>query len=351
MTPTRGDDSAATRDSSRVASRRAIAAASKTARTCIRVTSGRAMPRRHPRAPSMGFASRSDSACSTMAAGVAPNAFPCLAAKAPTSSPGAGRNSCNGGSSNRTVTGAPFAARKIFSKSSRWYASIASSASRRVTSSGARIMRRIARASLRRLEPHVFRARQTDPFGAVLHRRRGVLGGVGVGEHAEVLVLVRPSGDRRQVPRRAARGFSEPNRAADHLAGFAVDAQDVALAEGFRVAAVERHRFPGLVDAHRIASHHARFAPSSRDDRGASSSSSRREYASRGVHAADALRGGLRPHEKDVFFRARRASASAASNTMAPTAAPGLAGSPSRPHRSRTDPRGRRMGEEAGPRA
>ena len=157
--------------------------------------------------------------------------------------------------------------------------------------------------SLRRLEPHVFRARQTDPFGAVLHRRRGVLGGVGVGEHAEVLVLVRPSGNRRQVPRRAARGFSEPNRAADHLAGFAVDAQDVALAEGFRVAAVERHRFPGLVDAHRIASHHARFAPSSRDDRGVTRlPSSRREYASRGVHAADVLRGGLRPHEKDVFF-------------------------------------------------
>ena len=80
-----------------------------------------------------------------------------------------GRNSCSGGSSRRIVTGRPFIARKMPSKSSRWNGSSLASALRRPASSSARIISRIGVDALA-LEEHVLGAAQADALGAEVAR-------------------------------------------------------------------------------------------------------------------------------------------------------------------------------------
>ena len=119
--------------------RLARTAASKIARPCISVISGYTMPRRHPRRPSIGFVSRSDSTMRLSSSRDRPS----VRARRFVSSPPCGRNSCSGGSSRRIVTGQPSIASKIPSKSPRCIGRSFASARRRPPSSRATIISRM----------------------------------------------------------------------------------------------------------------------------------------------------------------------------------------------------------------
>ena len=69
--------------------------------------------------------------------------LPMLLASASTSLSSCGRNSCNGGSSRRIVTGSPFIALNSPAKSSRWNGKSFASAFSRPAASSARIISRI----------------------------------------------------------------------------------------------------------------------------------------------------------------------------------------------------------------
>mmetsp|Transcript_1000 Transcript_1000/g.3684 ORF Transcript_1000/g.3684 Transcript_1000/m.3684 type:complete len:276 (+) Transcript_1000:454-1281(+) len=124
-------------------SRLASHAASMMARTCISAISGNVIAKRHPRKPNIGFTSASFSMHSAMSSSLSPVSS--LKTWQTSSTPPSGRNSCNGGSSRRTVTGKPLMALKMPVKSSRWYGNKSSNADLRVGVSLAKIMRRTAR--------------------------------------------------------------------------------------------------------------------------------------------------------------------------------------------------------------
>ena len=81
----------------------------------------------------------------------------------------------------------------------------------------------------------------------------------------------------------------------EHLAGAAVDGDDVALAEG----RAHRHQRAGLVvDAQRAGAADAGLAHAARHDRGvAGHAAARGQDAVRGMHAVDVLRAGLDAHQ------------------------------------------------------
>ena len=106
------------------------AAACIIASTCIFVSSGRQIPKRQPRRPSIGFSSCNSSICWTKSSTFS---NPSSLADATVTSDAFGKNSWSGGSSNRTVTGLPSIARMISVKSDRWNAwSLDNPSSRRI---------------------------------------------------------------------------------------------------------------------------------------------------------------------------------------------------------------------------
>mmetsp|Transcript_69740 Transcript_69740/g.153831 ORF Transcript_69740/g.153831 Transcript_69740/m.153831 type:complete len:376 (+) Transcript_69740:454-1581(+) len=123
-----------------------LAAASMIALACIWVMAGCTMPRRQPRRPIMGLDSLRPSRREWTISGVLPSSVAICWHRLVSAGPSCGRNSCSGGSSMRTVTGRPSMARKMPSKSSRWYcsSSLSASAAAGDSSSTAAIMRRTA---------------------------------------------------------------------------------------------------------------------------------------------------------------------------------------------------------------
>ncbi len=113
-----------------------LQAASRIARACIAVISGYTSPRRQPRKPSIGLNSCSCFTRSATSLALIPSA--CAASAWPFSS--CGRNSCSGGSSVRIVTGKPFIARKMPSKSARWKPSSGRSAFSRSLMTGSSVV-------------------------------------------------------------------------------------------------------------------------------------------------------------------------------------------------------------------
>ena len=96
------------------------------------------MPRRHPRVPSIGLASRQS--CAALSRRRSSGSRLPRASRTSSSST-SGRNSCNGGSSRRMVTGRPSIASKMPSKSARCSFSSSASASSSSTGPSARMNR------------------------------------------------------------------------------------------------------------------------------------------------------------------------------------------------------------------
>ncbi len=116
------------------------AAASKTARACISLISGYVIPRRQPRCPSIGFSSCS---CATRVERTRAGTFSDRARRAICFS-SRFTNSCSGGSRKRMVTGYPFIALRIPSKSFRWNGRSFMRAFRRAAGVSATIISRMA---------------------------------------------------------------------------------------------------------------------------------------------------------------------------------------------------------------
>ena len=125
----------------------AATAASMMARACISVISGKVMPRRHPRNPSMGFCSCSSSTrASSVRSSLSLGERGLVSSRRVIStsrSSRLGRNSCSGGSSRRMVTGSDSMALKRPAKSARCMGRSFLSAARRSFSLSARIMARM----------------------------------------------------------------------------------------------------------------------------------------------------------------------------------------------------------------
>ena len=126
------------------------------------------------------------------------------------------------------MTGSPFMISNSSTKSLRCIGRILASAARRAFSSSARIISRTAR--MRSLvEEHVLGAAQPDALGAEFQRGARIGRRIGIGAHAELAHLVGPAHQRGEF----AGQFRLDHRhlPEQHLAGRAVDGDDVALLE------------------------------------------------------------------------------------------------------------------------
>jgi hypothetical protein len=112
-------------------------------------------------------------------------------------------------------------------------------------------------------QEHVLGAAQPDALGAEPARLGGVVGQVGVGADPETPEAVGPLEDGLERPRRL--GGHDGHRAQHHLAGRAVDGDDVALAHG---RAVDREDLPLDVDVERRRATNGRLPHPAGDDGG-----------------------------------------------------------------------------------
>ena len=135
------------------------------------------MPSRHPRWPSIGFVSRSDSTMRRSSS----RGMPSVRASSLPSSPPCGRNSCSGGSSRRIVPGAVHRLEDSFEVAALHRQQLG----QRAPPSGlvARDDHLAHRVDAVALEEHVLGATEPDALGAEAARDARIVRRVGVGAH------------------------------------------------------------------------------------------------------------------------------------------------------------------------
>ena len=215
--------------------------------------------------------------------------------------PSCGRNSWSGGSSRRIVTGRPSMIVNSSTKSARCIGRSLSSAARRAgLVVGEDHLAHRDDAIL--LEEHVLGPAEADALGAEGERgpRVGRRLGIGADPHPPRLVgplhqLAEVAGELRLAHR------DDPG---EHLAGRAVDGDDVALLED---AAPGGHRARLVVDADRARAGDAGLAHAARHHRGvAGHAAAGGEDALGRVHAVDVLGAGLDADEDHLLSRLLR---------------------------------------------
>ena len=250
------------------------------------------MAMRQPRKPSIGLNSASSLArCSSFF-----GSTPMAAATSAISSSPCGRNSCSGGSSSRIVTGSPFMISNSSTKSPRCIGRSLASALRRDFSSSARIISRTA--WMRASSKNMCSVRQSPmPSAPNLHGDARVGRRIGIGAHAELAHLVGPAHQRAELA--GHRGLGHRHGAGQHLAGRAVDGDDLAALE-HDVAGLQGLRV--VVDPERARAGDAGLAHAARHHGGVRGhAAARRQDAFGGVHAVDVLRRGLDPHQDHLL--------------------------------------------------
>ena len=146
------------------------------------------------------------------------------------------------------------------------------------------------------LEEHVLGAAQADAFGAEAARGARVERRLGVGAHLHPAHPVGPCHQRRELAGHLR--LDHRHRADQHLAGRAVDGDDVALLQG---DAAGLHRLRRVVDADRAGAGDAGLAHAARDDRRVRShAAAGRQDALGGVHAVNVLGRGLDAHQQHL---------------------------------------------------
>ena len=151
------------------------------------------------------------------------------------------------------------------------------------------------------LAEHVLGAAEADALGAVAAGLCGLLGLVGVGPDLHAADLVRPAQDLLELGLVLEAGLDGRQRADEDLAGGAVDADPVALAEG-HVGQGRRGRLGGVVDDELGAAGDAGLADLAGHDgrvrRGATAGG---QDALGHGHAVEVVRAGLDAHEDDLL--------------------------------------------------
>ena len=174
----------------------------------------------------------------------------------------AGRNSCSGGSSSRTVTGSPSMASRMPRKSSRWTdAQLLEGLGllgRRVGQDHPPHHRQPVLA-----QEHVLGAAQADPLGAQAAGVGGVVAGVGVGPHGQVALADVVGPRQHGVERGGGLGRGERHLPGHHDAGPAVEGDPVPLVER---DVARRHVV--VAQAQHLGADHGRLAPAPGHDRG-----------------------------------------------------------------------------------
>ena len=149
------------------------------------------------------------------------------------------------------------------------------------------------------VEEHVLGAAEPDAFGAEAHGGLGVGRRVGIGAHAELAHLVGPADQRGKFAGELR--LDHVDLAGEHLAGRAVDGDEVAL---FERLAAGGHGLRGVIDAQRAGAGDAGLAHAARNHGGVRGhAAAGGEDAFGGVHAVDVLRRGLHAHQDDLACR------------------------------------------------
>ncbi|MPM36798.1 hypothetical protein SDC9_83400 [bioreactor metagenome] len=147
------------------------------------------------------------------------------------------------------------------------------------------------------IHEHVLGAAQADALGAELARLRGVVAVVGVGPHGQRPHLVGPADDPLEVL--AHRRRDQLHRPVEHLAGGAVDGDDVALVPG---PTVDREDLVGGVDGQLVGAGDAGPAHAAGDHRRVGGHAAVRGQHALGLDdAVDVVRGGLPADQHDVL--------------------------------------------------
>ena len=146
------------------------------------------------------------------------------------------------------------------------------------------------------VEEHVLGAAQADAFRPEPHGDAGVVGRVGIGANLELAHLVGPAHQGGEFARQ--RRLLHGDLAGQHLAGRAVDGDDLALLERYAAGA---QRVGGIIDADRAGAGDAGLAHAARHHRGMGChAAAGGENAFRGMHAVDVFGAGLDPHQDDL---------------------------------------------------
>ena len=205
-------------------------AASMIARVCISMISGKSRPSRQPRSPSIGFCScRFCTAASSFTLSAydfsgLPSA--CARVTSTSSSSSDGRNSCNGGSMSRMITGSPCIALRMPWKSPRCIGSNFASSSRAFRLVGGEDHLLHDRQAFL-LHEHVLGAAEADALRAELARAHRVMRVVAVRPHFEAPERVRPAQNSSSSPEIS--GIEHRDLAGDDVARRAVDGEGLAF--------------------------------------------------------------------------------------------------------------------------
>ena len=146
------------------------------------------------------------------------------------------------------------------------------------------------------LEEHVFGAAKPDPLGAELECGACIRRRIRIGAHAELAHLVGPRHQRAELAGHFR--LDHLDLAEQHLAGRAIDGDDVAALQG---VAGDRQGSGIVIDADRTRARDAGLAHAARHHRRMRGHAAAcGEDAFRGMHAVNVFRTGLDPHQNDL---------------------------------------------------
>ncbi len=147
------------------------------------------------------------------------------------------------------------------------------------------------------LKEHVLGPAQADPLRPEIERLLGIAWRIRVGTHTEAAGTVGPAHQRCKITGHLR--LAHCDGATQHLAGGAVDRENIALGEDL---VADRHGFSLVIDPQTAGAGYARPPHAARNDRCvAGHAAARRQNAGCRVHTVNVFRARLDPHQDDVI--------------------------------------------------
>ena len=147
------------------------------------------------------------------------------------------------------------------------------------------------------VEEHVFGTAQADAFSPELARRGGIGGCVGIGAHFQDAHFVGPAHQRAEIAGQF--GLTHADLSLEHLAGGAIDGDDVAAVDGY----ISCHHFAARgVNLEHAGARYAGPAHAARHHSGvAGHAAAGGEDAACRMHAVNVFRAGFGAHQNHIF--------------------------------------------------